>query len=500
MIFPGRYITKKSDATLDYSPFKVKNISKAFDNIPTYGQPNDFNVRSGFAVGAVQYYRASRDNHLQGVVRLKDGQHFIISAGTRVGLYPRPTLLVLKAQSYWSSGGNKPIHFKKGIYSNLLTPGFAGADALIDQYTFPKKGKNIYWHAGGISVMGDVLVLPLESDADAKITFLDVSDVKDIKTIGSGISRPTLPGATRTRAGAATCIRLPNGYFLCAVFSITGKNGFDFHLSKTTKLKDGFHSAQKYRYPSFQSRPDSSVDFQTIQFIKDSGSTKYHIIGTGSKGLALISLKLHSDQLKASPTLTEDQIEIKMSPYKYIKPVTNHWKFNGIGGAYSDDSNNMIIYGGWKNRLGNEGTHVRIAEFHPIGDDTFCNKIEKGFIELYQELNFQGPRMIILPYRNPTILDYKSNHLKIGGGDKFFKNVKSIRFKLPAGYFYQLYEGKYLNAKKKTDLLAKDNSLNIRTLVGNGKLKQFPDVRKRLADLKIRKTMTNILSSEILKK
>jgi hypothetical protein len=136
---------------------------------------------------------------------------------------------------------------------------------------------NVMRHAGGMSVLGSILAIPLHggSPRHAKVVFYDVAEPESPRRLGVEIARPG------RKASAAALTRLPNGHVLVAVLSAYDglPRRVDFYLSRTTTLNDGFApEPATWRVSDVEARHDQDPTFshfQAVGFIRQADGRLY---------------------------------------------------------------------------------------------------------------------------------------------------------------------------------------------------------------------------------
>lgn len=152
--------------------------------------------------------------HLQGIQRINE--RFLIISGAKKGLTNTENrnkniapLVIVEEQV--------PFDYKviKGLYPASPT---GHNPAHPDNDTF--------WHAGGMSLAGHYLAVPLESDDASKIVFYDVSSIDDLSEdptrsvpakVGEILREPV--NDRSNKAGIALLTQLPNRHYLLGVWS-----------------------------------------------------------------------------------------------------------------------------------------------------------------------------------------------------------------------------------------------------------------------------------------
>jgi hypothetical protein len=160
--------------------------------------------------------------HWQGIQRTDFGEtrHLFVSrsgSGTAV--------LVIRLGSHEEMGD------RLGTDSIATTP--PEEDRVVAQIPFDSG----FSHAGGLSLVGSVLAVPMDGNRRSKVAFFDVSDPEAPRRVGelnhSDAGAPSSPG----QASAVAMIRLADGHYLL-VLGVHSSKLLEFHRSRTTSLQD----------------------------------------------------------------------------------------------------------------------------------------------------------------------------------------------------------------------------------------------------------------------
>ncbi|MEM8906284.1 MAG: hypothetical protein AAGD05_00445 [Bacteroidota bacterium] len=382
-------------------------------------------------------YQRITHNHFQGIQRLNDGEHVVLSGGSKHSQCSN--LFVVHLGSH--ERRTAPIG------SNLLKNGQPHHTDLLKAIILLDNQR--YWHAGGISVCGDILVVPLETETDSRIIFLNMRNPTDPIQYQNEIFRPT------QKAGATSLMQLPNGHFLCAVWTEDGGHHFDFYLSDIPHITSTYHHHHfRVDYERIRNRSKKKPRFQGIHFIQQD-STIY-LTGTGNtdkltpitKGTDqahLFEIKLNAQTMEAvDPVL--HRVDIQQVARREFDSGKNYYDMGAAGGAFVNAAGRLSMYSGhhWR-RSG----YLRFAEFDPplLGSATELVDPDKAIIELYSDKQFKGLclKLFGIDEDHTTILDYS----KVCVQRLNFENkVSSARIYLPKGYTYVLYEKRNFRGKQ----------------------------------------------------
>ena len=171
-------------------------------------------------------------NHFQGLQRLGNGRYFVISGGDWQRTTQNSHLFIIKVGSQSTVGS---------IHSNIMFD----KNPPLEDYVIKTIGINTkLWHAGGMDMLGDLLVVPVEHMTDdrvrffaqagptgpdnSRIVFFDMADPENPKFFKNYyIDRPEV------KVGAAAVTKLNNGHILVAAWSDSDKlpPRLEFYLS-----------------------------------------------------------------------------------------------------------------------------------------------------------------------------------------------------------------------------------------------------------------------------
>ena len=227
----------------------------------------------------------------------------------------------------------------------------------IDDSGSPAKGDQVVgmymldeelWHAGGISLMGDVLAIPLENEQRSEIRFYDVTNPEALKQLPNSIKR------ANARAAAVGMCRLPdNGHILCGVWAEKPLR-VDFYISTSTGFQQGFGKPTTSPLPHRALSPS----YQSIGFIRDRNNGIFML---GTRSTHRIA------PLKGSPVADlfrvdlDEQLALELCASREFRK-DDHFDFAAGAGAYVDGGGRLVLYSVYHWRY--EG-RIRIGEFCP---------------------------------------------------------------------------------------------------------------------------------------
>ena len=449
--YPGTPITIRGAAP---NPAKrtITDVVAAFDNIPLAGDYAPIeSLKLLLKSKTYNPYKvedfdrdANRKRHFQGIVRTQDGKHIIISGGDH--RKKAAQLFICEVRTQGNSNRRE-----LGVLPLLTKP----VGKLMEIYFVDDKR---FWHNGGISSFGNVLVLPLESDGflpkqkfdtkESLIKFLDISNPKRPKDLQIDIKRPG------TNAGAVSLVRLSTGYYLCSVWTDSDPDKgrtIDFYLSRSTNLRDGFLDVVK-RYFYSKAHIGINPKYQGIKLILQDNDELYMMgtenswalspipPGAGKNRARLYKIKYDLAHVtkKRFTSFNPSLDIIRGTNHKVFNKGKERYNFNGGAGIYLTPSNSLALYA-THHRTFAQGKIISCTEFYPTFEKELINSRKDGVIELYENKEFGGRCLRIRGYNNTSFPDYKDVSVE---ADHFNDKVSSIRFQLPKGVTYLLYKNR----------------------------------------------------------
>lgn len=278
--YPGRKLENTTQTIPDTGENKLSSVSNSFGLLPS--RTDYIAFREGDVFPSNEYTEI--ENHFQGITRLKDGQHFVISGGSKKD--KKANLILCKAEYYGirpnSSkfyGGNR---IESAIGSNILWDRkVPGPDIIVDIFQInvdlPNVDNTLFWHAGGMDICGDILAVPLENSKDQKsfIRFYNFAEPTAPKRIeGSDFE-------LQANSGGVALTKRADDRFLCASWtdSDDSPDRFDFYISKNPNDLTEWEEKITYDYRSLTPVDNGNPKFQAINFIPQKDG-KLFLIGT----------------------------------------------------------------------------------------------------------------------------------------------------------------------------------------------------------------------------
>ena len=349
--------------------------------------------------------------------------------------------------------------------------------------------RNTHWHAGGISVLGDVLAVPVEAgdreapeggEPLARVLFLHLRDplAPEVFPNSVGIECRT------SKAGATALTRLPNGHFLCGVW--TDKGGLEFYVSHESDTFSGFGPTRQWDVSPWKYKDAlggrDSPQYQSIGFVWQAGAgadpaPRLYLIATGSTSQPSTDFlggsdyaDLFSVELPLAMVATPPVPPSGRFPAPTITRI-KACKFSGGGefshmaaggGVYVDPAGVLCVYGAYHWRL---SSLFRMCEYR--SELTSLPDVAHSWVDLFEHDHFRGRRLSVIGTSGTDIASYDAINVQ---GDAFNEKVSSARWLLPAGTRYRLF-------REQNFRLSGGNRDHV-DLNGTGKIEEIRDFKK----------------------
>ena len=421
----------------------IDDVQKAFTRIRTSGDymavwAND-HIRKPWYTTSIKNKMGFR-NHFQGIARLPNKNYLVVS-GSNVN-EPMSSLYIIKLNSCAETGD---------WTSNII---LNGQPPLDDGIVKTILLDSVLWHAGDLGVMGDILTVPIYGGKPlrGKIIFYNVSNPQKPQKLDIEINRPA------QKAYAVTLVRLTNGFFLVAVLSDRDilKRRLDFYLSKSTNLLDGFEEKEVSWFTknakSLDGKDSTFSDYQSINFIKQSDGRLF-LLGLHNTipSLRIIPGKDYGDLYEVKfPGKTTSESEPILEKPEITKIARKQFyckdgfcNMDAGAGLYISDSGEFSLYAVtfWL-----EDNKIKFTSFssEPDSLSSFINDIQDAWIDFFEDENFEGHRLTLFGPQKSSIPDYENIYAQ---EQQFNKKISSVRFQIPIGFSYRLYEAKDYQGK-----------------------------------------------------
>lgn len=461
--YPGAAFDKYIQATISNNSELVEDWIHSLMKLPEFG---DLQVLHNNIVIPEDFYTPQilpgekSATHFQGIIRIPKTNYFIISGADVKNNVAQ--LFIGQIGSYISDVDEvlKDKITEGPIGSNMIFGKFPPVtDHLVDVFKFEDEG---FYHAGGMDLEGDILVVPLEShDKESKVKFVNVSDPKNPKVL------PEHVDIFRTRSvgkgGASSLVQLASGNYLCGMWSDSDhlEPRLDLYLSKSSNLMDGFKVDEEYITTSIFwneiNRHEPNVTpFQTLQFFRSIENKIFALAASHTNQTTPVipigENKGHILQIELDLTLDGQQLldstKIHRIQTKSFSRVRYPFNFRAGTGFSINHLNEISLYAVAHWRTGDRST-ISIGEFYrPLTNkEEIVDHIDHAILELYEkplfglekiEDNFEQTGRSIKLYgkRYIQIADFSEIHIQ---GEDGLKHCRSLRGKLPNNWKVEFF-------------------------------------------------------------
>jgi hypothetical protein len=324
----------------------IADVPAAFDALPKKGTKLRINTRDYFpdrpAYTKVPENALGGENHFQGFQRLLSGHHVAISGGDWRN---RASHLFI---------GRLASRAGSNVFGSNMGDGRpSAADTIIARLNL----HDTMWHAGGISLCGHVLAVPVEcgppqwhyaargidpprcDNSRSAIYLVDVRQPSDPKTLIEPITRDD------RKATAAALLHVPGTGYLLMVVSAAKADAdddvddedyrpvrMDFYWSNGEELSGGFSEPVEYRIP----RDLIWASYQTINLVRETDGDVF-MFGLTGKVADLFKVGMPSPGQPWTPSLEH----VKGRKFDMDKNFT---EFKAGAGFFSRDGT-LALYG-----------------------------------------------------------------------------------------------------------------------------------------------------------
>jgi len=381
-------------------------------------------------------------NHFQGIVRV--GKHVVISGGDKHPGTRRSQLFVVEMASL-----RRDAPFRSNLWHETVPP---SRDKVVKAVAIDED----YWHAGGLAATGDLLAVPIESGKRSQIVFFDVSAPSAPVRLKTVLDRP------KHAAGAAAITSLGDGRLLLA----TQTDGrLDLYLS-ADDTPEGFGAAiaatipQAFAKACYQGldlvlQNDGTVFLLAMRNTSDKAPTV-----PGSDIADLWHVMLNDSVAPATPA-SLSTASLRFIGARQFQAKDRQANMGAGAGVHVDAGGALHLYSCYHWRQDNI---IRFLEFRAKPQATLppITTRDEAWIDIYEEKNYEGHCLSLAggTKAGTHLDDYRAVHVE---GNDFNDQASSIRFQIPAGHTYELFEHR-------------DYGGNILPLRGEGHVVEYPDL------------------------
>ncbi len=379
----------------------VSNVTNGFSAIPKDNSHFYIPVRSDFPKSDIK-----GSKHFQGVQRLHYGtdDYFVVSASGNSAGY-----LFL-----FDRTNNEQVQLK--IYNDPSKSNEEPIDSVVD---------TAYTHAGGIQLIGNILVVPVEKGTSSKVYFYDLSEKGKAKRLSTLIDRSQ--GDLKAEAGAVGIAKENNGGYIVVV-GRNNSNILDFYRSTTGTLLNNmtFRYIATWKESELTGSDKEFGNYQNLNLMREEGTNTLYMVGTHNN-YATGGGQDWADLFKITIGSNSEAVTIEKVTKKHM--YARELNFDAGAGVYIYDKHTIGIYA-VSHHAGSNG--VTFNEFFKDPGS------KESFIHLYDDKNFKDRVYQMNGDAIKDIPDYKN--ITASGKKGFGDKVSSVRFRLPKGKVYTLYE------------------------------------------------------------
>lgn len=399
----------------------VPDVLAAFAEVRTHGDKLGFHVGPSFPG---EY--SSAGSHFQGIQRLSSGQYLAVSGSSSevahlfiVKMASRPALGRFRSNRLMSNEPPSGDRIVRVVETNRELLGDPSGDL----------GRPLS-HAGGIQVIGDVVVIGIEGGGRSRVVFYDVESPESPRKLGYEIDRPSAP------AGACGIVHRADGRYLLLV-GRSESNILDFYLSTGTSLRDGdpgFEPLDTWFESELRAENGMDREFgdhQNLSLLRQPDGQEF-----------VIGFHRNLDFLLGDDFADLFRLDVQGSQAVLTKVANRHMvcqdecNYDAGAGLYVHPSGELGYYGvehwpdqGW----------VKFNEFRrvPASVSPPLSSIEDGWVELYDDTGF-GDRSVMIDFVDRSLRNYADYDAVEGFEDK----TSALKWLLPSGWSCLLFEDK----------------------------------------------------------
>ncbi len=295
----------------------LPDVEKSFTQIHEEVVPLSTWTNDVFKRGSYRQLLKTRfglDNHIQGIVRVPGTTTFVLSGGDRY---------IKEASLFF-------INFQTEENATALKKNFEGnndkeASQTDGFYLKLDIGSKDYWHAGGLAVLENILIVPVENPKTkmSKIIFFDLSDTQHPVKIDVEITR------TNSTTGSVLVYRNSEEKIIVAG-NVDGQ--MEFFESKSKDIRDGFDSQKVLTTKILGQGTDIIQQCDGKLFIMDFNNTgKFTPIINGKDMVGLYHLDLEKNE---TSLISKRHFTAK-----------GYCNFKAAGSHYVTEDSKLILYG-----------------------------------------------------------------------------------------------------------------------------------------------------------
>ncbi|MCY1034289.1 hypothetical protein OV207_22730 [Corallococcus sp. BB11-1] len=254
---------------------------------------------------------------------------------------------------------------------------------------------------------------------------------------------PTSRIAMTEDAGTASVARLADGRFLL-IIGREHANDLEVYLSTTADLRasmNAFTLVDTWNESELRTAISDRefANYQNLNLVTQCDGSLFLVgthldLGTGRDWVDAHRVTAEGDNLVLTKAARRHLYCGYPSP-GHDTSANRHCNLDAAGGVYVDPHGQLIVYGTEHDNDGPGGT-VKMMEFRPTFPNPGCDSdLQKAFVELYDDSDFTD-RGLMIDYPDTG----KENHANFSSIEGFGDKVSALRYCIPFGWRYRLYE------------------------------------------------------------
>ncbi len=433
---------------------RLVDVPKAFSKISTVG--DRLSVWCEKFIPAAEYseYKLQaalgRRNHIQGIQRLDHHASLVMSGCSSDAQASHLFFAALPSRSDTLPWRSNCIYRNQPADADeiLLTIGLNRNSTIKQAHRLTSK----HWHAGGIANAGALLAVPVEGllpEDGSKVLFFDTTYPEEPAVMKFSIDRPG------KKAGAVALFAAESGELFAAVYYSEGeRRKLDFYSFNRNQLhKSGITKTFTFDCTETLSEPGLTPDFgeyQCLQFVAQRDDRLYlvgfHNVGTaghlGAPNVAdLFEVRFDTGPPSSGAYLASEVRTLVKSATLRLQSDHNWFDMDAGAGLFIDQRGGISIHScsGFKKRYSTRKYGINFCEFRPISSDFTPSVIddpEEGWIDLFEHDSCGGRCIGLIGTRNTNLTNFSDIYV---GGQMMNNQISSVRFQLPVGKTYTLY-------------------------------------------------------------
>lgn len=374
----------------------------------------------------------------------------------------------------------RPVNGER-LRSNRLSPQFVTrfafppfGDRPVNRFVFDGQtgtgnARNWGWrHPGNMSVIGDLLLTPLEDklsdnpmSQETSLAILDISDPSRPVPVG-------IHGLNDSKAGTMAITRLPSGQYLVIIGGPDNGKTLVGYRSSTTNLRDPATTfSQVFRWNSDDNNFNESTSWtwpgngggaacagkdahQSYTFLTEQGTGRLYLVGTTKVGSCGSPFGVGTDvfdvfRVNLGANGSSMDLDFFMRQTVELNNSNEGMVGNFVAGGstYVSQAGTIMLYtcphGPGSTPIDSQGVSTSIMAFGELrpwySTAMFTRGPGTANLELYDDDTY-GDRSIVFDLEDAALRNWSN----VGVIDDFNDRTSSLRWNAPSGFSFQLFQ------------------------------------------------------------